>query len=96
MNVKGRVLLLGFVAKPDPANVDILVTHWCMGKPAALGFAKKIIRQSHWKQCSHLRPKHNDNEKCLKLRCLCEPLVLESYVAWGRAMRAMDPCMPLF
>ena len=75
---------------------DILVLHWCMGKPAALDLHVSVTSQLNpltlpeagvsagaaAKATEEI--KHNANGgKCADLGWVCVPVVAESYGAWA-------------
>ena len=74
---------------------DILVPHWCMGKPAALDLHVSVtsplnpitIPKAGVTATEERKLKANV-AKCVDLGWVCVPVVAESYGAWG--LEAMD------
>ena len=85
---------------PDHSNTrlaDILVLHWCMGKPVALDLSVTSLLKptilpelkQEWQQVQRM---FNVNvAKCADLGWVCFPAVANSYRTWGLETRISFP-----
>ena len=94
-------LEVGHNLTPDHSNTrpaDILVPHWCMGKPAALDLSVTSPLNPHTlleagvtagpaAKATEQRKLKANTGKCADLGWVCVPVVAESYGAWGLTAR---------
>ena len=95
-------LEVGHNLTPDHSNTrpaDILIPHWCMGKPVALDLSvtsplnpltllEAGVTAGAAAKATEERKLKANTGKCAVLGWVCVPVVAESYGAWG--LMAMD------
>ncbi|KAL5506275.1 hypothetical protein EMCRGX_G007887 [Ephydatia muelleri] len=94
-------LEVGHNLTPDHSNTrpaDILIPHWCMGKPAALDLSvtsplnpltllEAGVTAGAAAKATEERKLKANTGKCADLGWVCVPVVAESYGAWGLTAR---------
>ena len=94
-------LEVGHNLTPDHSNTrpaDILIPHWCMGKPAALDLSvtsplnpltllEAGVTAGAAATATEERKLKANTGKCADLGWVCVPVVAESYGAWGLTAR---------
>eukprot|EP00731_Ephydatia_muelleri_P029404 Em0020g1048a len=79
-------------------KADILIPHWCMGKPAALDLSvtsplnpltllEAGVTAGAAAKATEERKLKANTGKCADLGWVCVPVVAESYGAWGLTAR---------
>ncbi|KAL5505646.1 hypothetical protein EMCRGX_G007111 [Ephydatia muelleri] len=96
-------LEVGHNLTTDHSNTDILLPHWCMGKPAALDLSvtsplnpltllEAGVTAGAAAKATEERKLKANTGKCADLGWVCVPVVAESYGAWG--LTARDTWVP--